>query len=252
MSTRQVTRELESTPESPDPLRLPPGDEPPARAGYPLWVGIAIVLVGLLACAGVLFARWQREQGYQAETAALNREAATAEAVRAAAATATSVARPAAAPRSTAAPGVPEVTVERVEPATSPLAREIQAAQNRYWDAYGYALYYLDTSRLSEVATGRELERMVAFVERVRGEGYALQVGIDHNFFVFNTSDSTAYLWDKATNRSLPLDAVTKQPVKANGLDPMRDSRGEHIYTYERIAGTWKVTDSFGLLNPSG
>ena len=48
--------------------------------------------------------------------------------------------------------------MERVELPGSPLYDELRAAEARYWETYADALYDLDTSRLSEVAAGEQLD----------------------------------------------------------------------------------------------
>ena len=48
--------------------------------------------------------------------------------------------------------------MERVELPGSPLYEELRAAERRYWETYADSLYDLNSSRLSEVAAGEQLE----------------------------------------------------------------------------------------------
>lgn len=243
MSTRHAEQDTERPPEpyAPGPAPQPPAPPPPA--GVPVWVGVVIVLVGVLACAGVLFARWQREQGYQAELAAVDRRVATAEAARVVSATATAAARP------TPDASVPVLNVEQVEPSNSPLARELQAAETQYWRVYADALYTLNTSRLSEVAAGEELQRMIERVEELRGRERVLQLRIDHSVSIFNATPTRAYLRDQSTDRSVLLNPVTRLPVPTANSDPSIGTRRENVFIYERIDSTWKVTSSSSVLD---
>lgn len=243
MSARHAEQDTESELASPAPSRAPDLPAPPAPAGVPLWVGIVIILVGVLACGGVLVARWQREQGYQAETAALDRAAATAEAARAVSATATAVARP------TPDASVPVLNVERVEPPNSPLARELQAAERQYWQVYADALYTLNTSQLSQIAAGEELQRMIERIDELRARERVLQLRIDHYVKIFNATPTRAYLRDQSTDRSVLLDTVTKLPVPTLGSDLLVGTRRENVFVYERIDGVWKVTGSSRVLD---
>jgi hypothetical protein len=74
---------------------------------------------------------------------------------------------------------------------------------------------------------------------------------MDHLSFIFNATDTKAYVDDKYTNRSVLLDANTKKPVETSALDPASGAQAEAIYVVERVDGSWKVTSSFRAVRSS-
>jgi hypothetical protein len=220
----------------------------------PFWTFPAVLLLGLLLAGAVLLWTWQRDRTQDAAVAEANRAAATAQAQQDAQATASVTARGAAATATvsaiqTAIPGVPEFTVEQVELPGSPLYDELRAAERRYWETYADALYDLDSSRLSEVAAGEELQRMIGKVEELRARNRILDSRLSHYSFVVNATEAKAFIWDRATDRSALLDPATKMPVQTTGPDPSIGVTEIHVYTYQRIGGTWKVTAGFQAAN---
>jgi hypothetical protein len=216
--------------------------ERPRPEGVPPWVGAVLLAVALVAF-GVFFAvRWQREQAIRADEAAARADASAQATVDAA--------RPAAGPtaQATVAPNVPVMHVERVEPVDSPAYKEITDAARHYWEVYGDALYTLDTSHLSEVATGEELDAMLAKVEELRTRNRILELRMYHDTFVYNATDSEAHLNDKSVDHSVLREWTTKDEVKTTGPDPSVGFKQNSDYLFERIDGTWKVAKVYEVV----
>ncbi|HEX2516117.1 MAG TPA: hypothetical protein VH257_15525, partial [Chloroflexota bacterium] len=214
----------------------------------PFWTFPAVLLLGLLVAGAVLFWTWQRDRTQDAAVAEANRAAATAQAQQDAQATASVTARGAAATATvsaiqTAIPGVPEFTVERVELPGSPLYDELRAAERRYWETYADALYDLDSSRLSEVAAGEQLEYMVSVVEALKAQSNALDMRVGLSSYIFNVRESEALIRADQTLRIKTLNAETKQPIsQTENPTPQRE---QYVYVLSRVGSGWKVVDSY-------
>lgn len=121
--------------------------------------------------------------------------------------------------------------------ATPSGAQEVEQAYLKYWEVYSEAMYTLRTSRLSEVAAGERLEQAVVEVEKLKAQGKAAKIDVEHHFFVFDATANSAKVHDEYVNNSYAIDPETKQPVGAPG-------KSESIidtYFLERIDGVWKV-----------
>jgi hypothetical protein len=225
----------QAAPESPPP----PAPDPQPRRPHYLVVGAALLVALVALFGGMRLVQLEIERRRAGAALALP--------------TVTVVPTVAPPPQPTTPPAsLPRFTVESVLDSDSSLAKEIRAAEELYWEVYGDALYTLDTSHLSEVAAGEELNRLTALVGQLKADGYAVQMRIDHVSRVFNASASKAYIHDRSTDRSLLLKADTKEPVAMSGPDPAVGEADEHVYTYERIDGVWKVTSGFSVLNRDG
>jgi len=121
--------------------------------------------------------------------------------------------------------------------ATPSRAQEVEQAYLKYWEVYSEAMYTLRTSRLSEVAAGERLEQAVVEVEKLKAQGRAAKIDVEHHFFVFDATANSARVHDEYVNNSYAIDPETKQPVGTPG-------KSESIvdtYFLERVDGVWKV-----------
>lgn len=152
---------------------------------------------------------------------------------------ATETSQPGRQPTSPAA-GIPTqvtTTTQAGAGAGSPSPKEVEQAYLKYWEVYSEAMYTLDTSRLSEVAAGERLEQAVTEVEKLKAQGKAAKIDVEHDFFVFDATANTARVHDEYVNNSYAIDPETKRPIGAPG-------KSESIvdtYFLERIDGVWKV-----------
>ncbi len=121
--------------------------------------------------------------------------------------------------------------------ATPSRAEEVEQAYLKYWEVYSEAMYTLSTSRLSEVAAGERLGQAIVEVEKLKAQGKAAKIEVEHDFFVFDVTATSAAVHDEYVNNSYAIDPQTKQPVGAPG-------KSESIvdtYFLERMDGIWKV-----------
>ncbi len=206
----------------------------PSRPWWP--VGLALLgLVVVLLVGAVLVARQLRPQvGVEPVPQTPVAAQPTSAAPAAPAATAAVAAAPAAgtAPTTAALPGV--------RTGTSPLEREIEDAYLRYWDVLKQAYLSLDPSRLGEVTAGAELARQEQQIRDLRSRGRAAKLEVDHRIAFANVSPERAVIYDEYLNRSLFVDAITKQEL------PTKEQPETEKISFEmrKINGTWKVVDA--------
>ncbi len=118
------------------------------------------------------------------------------------------------------------------------VVKEVEQAYLKYWQVYGDALLNLDTTHISDVATGDEQKEMQAEVEKFRSRNAAVRVRVTHSYLIFDVTDTDAKVVDDILDRSFTVDPVTKQPEDAS-------SDGSHvkdIYFLKKLDGVWKVT----------
>ena len=118
--------------------------------------------------------------------------------------------------------------------------QEIEDAYRRYWDVYSDALFNLDTSRLSSVATDEELRLMREEVEDFRRRGRAVRAVVTHSYLVLDVTESSATVYDEILDSSFLINPVTKQPPE--GPDTRQLSKD--IFYLKKLDGTWKVVRS--------
>jgi hypothetical protein len=117
---------------------------------------------------------------------------------------------------------------------------EIAEAYCRHWEVLARAQYDLDTSRLGEVMAGAELARAEEDIRRLRANGRAVRIAVDLNFRVTNATPDAATVYDEYVNRSVFLDAATKQEI------PTKEPPGIVKMSFEmrKFDGTWKVVET--------
>ena len=153
-------------------------------------------------------------------------------------------ATPAAAPTEPAP--TPDATpVATPGPAATPtpppsVEREVEAAYLAYWEAYAEAALHLDASLVEGFASGAELARIRAEISALRERGVALRVVVEHDPLVVVTSEASAVVADRITNRSFHVDPATLHPPRAEGDgEVLRDT-----VFMEKEGGRWIAVDS--------
>lgn len=144
----------------------------------------------------------------------------------------------------TAVPTAPEVSGTPSAGATQAtdtkgLAREVLKAYLHYWDVRTKAYYTLDTSRLHEVMSGKELQRDVEQIRQLRKQGRAIKPDIKHNPAVSIHSEAEAVVYDEYVNASLYVHADTKKVIPTKE-PPVTEKVS---YVMRKLNGTWKVVD---------
>ena len=122
----------------------------------------------------------------------------------------------AASPTAVPTPSPTPVPVPAPAPASS-VEEEVEAAYLAYWDAYALAALHLDASLAEGFASGEELRRIRDEIASLGESGVALRVVVEHDLLVVVTSPASAVVVDRITNRSFYVDAVSKQPPRAEG-----------------------------------
>ena len=203
---------------------------------WAIWLGLLVVLAILVSGAFLLNRQFRARIGIQEGTVSL--------AAASAAASPAPVSPVATASVASSVAGSAASTVVSIAPSasgdTSPVAQQVAAAYQHYWAVYSDALLNLDTSQVSQVATGDELQRMQQEVAGFRAKNHALRVVVDHHFFVFDVTPTDAKVYDETRDRSYTVDPVTKQPPTG----PDQADIEKDIYFLQDIDGTWKVTKS--------
>jgi hypothetical protein len=219
----------------------------PRQPGFPLWIVPLVLLPLLVAVAWIFGSRWRAEQALQRETAALS---------------ATATASPAQAqPQPTPPPATPVppasgvVIVETLQYPDPVRGEEVLDAVEQYWRVLADAVYYLDPSDLPTVASGKELERLVAHINSLRSGGVAIYPIIAQpvsQAFRIRSVETDIGVRVRYINQSYTIDENTKEPMLPPGATPISGdaaSRGEEqdvFFLMDRATGSWKVIRSFG------
>ena len=124
----------------------------------------------------------------------------------------------------------------RVEPA-------IWQAYQEFWRARGDALFELDTSRLDSIMAMVALERERAGIDRLRGDGHAQVLDVDHQAEIWEAVADEGVVYDRYVNRSYRVDPDTKERVEPE-FEPQTISIA---YRLQPIDGAWKVVDSLRI-----
>ena len=113
--------------------------------------------------------------------------------------------------------------MERVQLPGSPLDDELpRAAEERYWETYADALYDLNTSRLSEVAAGEELARMIGKVEELRARNRRSSIHFKSLQLRGQCHRGKAFMWDRATTEAAPSSTGNQDSQFRSLADPIR------------------------------
>jgi len=116
------------------------------------------------------------------------------------------------------------------------LAAEQQHLGRQTWQKLS-TMYTLDASHLADVASGERLQQATDEVQKVKAQGKAAKIDVQHNIGIFDVTDSSASVHDEYINNSYSIDPSTKKAVGAPG-------QTQHIsdtYLLQRVTGVWKV-----------
>jgi hypothetical protein len=208
------------------------GPNPQSGHRTPFWA-VGLILLGIvvvvLAGAFLLNQHFQPHVGIKPVARTPTRSSSTPNGHKRGAAPATAQSTVSAAPTS-----VPTVAPT---PTLSPRQQVVQA-YDRYWQNYSQALYTLNTSRMTRVATGNELHRVEAEVAGFKKRGYAVRVRVTHHALIVSITGDKAAVYDQVLNDSYAVDPVTKKP----GQGSSQADREKNIYSLQKIHGVWKVT----------
>ena len=122
---------------------------------------------------------------------------------------------------------------------SSPLEREIEAAYLHYWDVLAQAYLDLDASHLTEVMAGDELRRTQEQIQQLKAQGRAARLDVVHQMAFVKVSPERAEIYDQYLNRSVFLDAATKEELKTS-QPPTTEKLS---FTLEKTGSTWKVVE---------
>ncbi len=121
--------------------------------------------------------------------------------------------------------------------ANGDLGQEVSQAYLHYWDVYAQAMFTLDPSQLHTVANGDRLNEALAEVADLKAQGKAAKIQVDHHFFVFDVTATSASVHDEYDNKSYTIDPRTRAPLGSPGTT-------QHLvdtYFLQRVDGEWKV-----------
>jgi hypothetical protein len=146
-----------------------------------------------------------------------------------------------AAPAVAASPAVsaPASAVPSLPVSTDPLALEIEQAYLHYWDVRSQAFFNLDPTHLPEVMAGAELSRELQQMKDMQAQGRAGKVDVEHHILLGKVTPTSAVVYDEYLNRSVFVDASTKQVIPTSS-PPITEKVS---YEMQKIDGTWKVVD---------
>lgn len=144
----------------------------------------------------------------------------------------------------------PTVTATATAPTATPtpsrdaIVAEVSQAYLAYWDAYADAVLHLDITRVERFVSGAELASIREEIEKLRADGVALRVVVEHDFAVIDVTGAVALVEDQLVDNTFYVDAKTLEPPTAAGSgDRYRD-----LVRLERLDGRWTVTS--GARNP--
>ncbi len=130
------------------------------------------------------------------------------------------------------------------EPTATATASAPTASATAYWDAYADAVLHLDITRVERFVSGAELASIREEIEKLRADGVALRVVVEHDFAVIDVTGAVALVEDQIVDNTFYVDAKTLDPPTAAGSgDRYRD-----LVRLERLDGRWTVTS--GARNP--
>jgi hypothetical protein len=130
------------------------------------------------------------------------------------------------------------VVVPTVDPAAQ---AEVLQAYAHYWDESTLALRDLDPAPLDQVATGTELDGLRAYIDELRSQGRAIRTHVIHHVYVLSLTSESAVIADEYEDRSIYIDAVTKEPIDPSQSEPDPGPITKVRKLLEKTDGTWRV-----------
>lgn len=124
--------------------------------------------------------------------------------------------------------------------ASTPLEREIEAAYLHYWDVRSQAYLTLDTSHLSEVMAGAELDRALKQIADLKVQHRAVKIQVDHRIALVKVAPDQATVADEYLNKNVYVNTDTGQEPPTS--DPPNTVKVAFQMT--KSDGAWKVVDA--------
>jgi hypothetical protein len=122
-------------------------------------------------------------------------------------------------------------------PAPPGPAQAVERAYLHYWDVYANALFTLDSSHLSEVMSGTELNGRRQQIDELRAQNQAAKIVVEHHYEIVLLGPTKAGVEDHYVNKSYTIDATSKRPLQSPGAGETEDV----AFQLELIDGSWKV-----------
>jgi len=126
----------------------------------------------------------------------------------------------------------------RVEPA-------IWQAYEEFWDLRAAAAYDLGPSRLATRMAGPALERELAGVQELKGQGAGQVIEVDHHAEMLEATADEGVIWDPYLNRTYRIDAASKKRIEAE-FEP---NTIDVAFRLQPVDGVWKVVDAVKLVD---
>lgn len=123
-------------------------------------------------------------------------------------------------------------------PTPTDVRADIEKAYLGFWEVWADANLRLDSTRLSEVATGKALEAFESTVEQQKAKNQPVRVRVEHNYTITILGESDASVDDRYINHAVRLDPQTKEPVEP---DPNQSVR--KTYAFKKVDGRWKIAE---------
>lgn len=147
-----------------------------------------------------------------------------------------------------ATPGLAAAEIVSLEGCPAPpapisvaLLQELLQAHQLYWSRRTLALRDLDLAPIEEVATGTELSGTAQLIDELRAEGHAIRTNVSHHICVLTATSEQAQIADAFEDRSIYIDAVTKEPLQPPKPDSEKPPVVQEIKVFQKQDGTWKV-----------
>jgi len=99
----------------------------------------------------------------------------------------------------------------------------------------------LENTRLQEVMASNELQREERQLASLANSGRVGKIDILHNVSLRDVSTERALVYDEYVNRSVFLDAVSRQELPTSAPESVE----KVSYVMNKIDGRWKVVDGF-------
>lgn len=217
----------------------PPGSVEARKPYWPVAAGLLGIIVVLVVGGFLLNSRSRGNTG-AAGGPIVSAAVSPAASAGSAAILANSTAPPPASSAGSSTPASANASAVPSSSSNSPLEQEVTAAYEHFWDVYSNAVLQLDSSQLSQVATGEALQQLQAEVDALRKRNRAVRVVVTHHYMVFNVTTTQATVYDEVNNQSFTVDPVTKQPPQGSSQSDIE----KDTYFFQKADDVWKVARS--------
>ena len=127
-------------------------------------------------------------------------------------------------------------------PTLDPTAQaEVLQAYQHYWEESTLALRDLDPALLDGVAVGKELSGLTSYIDDLHSQGRAIRTHVFHHIYVLSVTPQEAVITDEYEDRSIYIDAITKEPLDPSVPEPQRGPIVKVRKLLQKVDGIWKV-----------